>query len=226
MSLTRVIVFAEGKNEMKFLKYCLAPFLIKKNINITCIDLQGKIKFDRVKQIIKFQLKKDRGVYVTTMLDYYGIDADWPGVQDLQQKKSRGIKMTPIQIGQALRDSFIGKLKETESDNQAMFTRLIPYFQVHEFEALLFSDLQVLERVTEVSITDINKKIDGLAPEEINDVKETAPKSRLLSLFTGKKDYRGIDTNTDILKMTPLEKMRNSCPNFDSWVTELEGLAK
>ncbi len=224
--MIRVHAIAEGKTEKLFIDNHLQPLLSKKNIRISSTHLQGNINFDRVKYKIITSLKQDPSVYVTTMLDYYGIDADWPGVKELRQAKNKGVQMTSTQLGKKLRKEFLQQLTEVASSSQQSFNRLIPYFQIHEFEALLFSDLEALEKHTECKTIDITKKLGGLSPEEINDRKESSPKARLKSLHNSKIGYSGVSTNSLLTQKISIEKMRAKCPNFNDWLEELEALAE
>ncbi len=226
MVLIRVNVIAEGKSEKQFVDDHINPFLSKKNINIYCDEVKGDINFDRLKFDIIESLKKDPGAYVTTMLDYYGIDADWPGVQELKQAKANGTQMTSTQMGKRLREAFLRQLIEVASSSKQSFNRLIPYFQIHEFEALLFSDLEVLEKHTKHKSSYIKSKIENLEPEEINDKKETSPKARLKLLYGSDTKYKAPSISEELTKEIPIEKMRAKCPHFNDWLEELEALAE
>ena len=65
-------------------------------------------------------------------------------------------------------------------------TRFIPYIEMHEFEALLFSDADILAEKTGINIVEIKKVIEAYDnPEEINEDPEKAPSKRLEKLKTG-----------------------------------------
>lgn len=103
--------------------------------------------------------------------------------------------------------------------------RFVPYLSVHEFEALLFSDPNMLKRV----YFDNNKQIDGLValseevnPELINDDPETCPSSRIKkAIHSYNKRFAG----SRVAKAIGLNKIRSRCKHFDEWIGKLERLA-
>jgi uncharacterized protein DUF4276 len=56
--------------------------------------------------------------------------------------------------------------------------RFVPYFEMHEFEALLFSDADILAEKTEIDISKIRIIIKEYNLEEINDDPAKAPAKR------------------------------------------------
>ncbi len=224
--MLRVHAIVEGATEKQFVDKFLNPYLGNRGINIFCQQINGNINFDRVKVDVLNTLKEDKGAYVTTMFDYYGIDSQWPGVQELQQDHNNKISVPPLQIEQRLQQAFVAKLKEQLSDDPLIFARFIPYFEIHEFEALLFSDLKTLAAHINCKVSDINSIIRDLSPEEINTTKETSPKSRLKSLCYKKIIYSETATSYAIAEKIKIDTMREKCLNFDNWLKKLEELAK
>ena len=103
-------------------------------------------------------------------------------------------------------------------------SRLIPYVQMHEFEALLFSDPKTLagglELADDVPIRHIRDQFKS--PEEINDSPQTAPSKRILEL---KPRYGKVTDGVRISRSIGLETMRAQCSHFNGWLTRLETLA-
>ncbi|MDE6447499.1 MAG: DUF4276 family protein, partial [Muribaculaceae bacterium] len=98
--------------------------------------------------------------------------------------------------------------------------RFIPYIQLHEFEALLFSAVNGFEMYFE---DETSKKIQEIIdsydnPEEINNAPETAPSKRLLRIIP---DYDKVIYGTIIALEIGLPKILNRCPRFRAWTDSL-----
>jgi hypothetical protein len=105
----------------------------------------------------------------------------------------------------------------------------VPYVQVHEFEALLFSDTSIAahELVANpggpMNLARLLKAVLDAAgqPEAINDNWNTCPSKRIIGLAPGyRKPFHGPMAAARI----GLDKMRRACPHFGQWVTRLENL--
>jgi hypothetical protein len=150
------------------------------------------------------------------MFDYYGLPDDFPGV-DSEEVPSR----LPDRV-EYLED----QLARTFDDPH----RFIPYLQVHEFEALLYSDVETLHQTMSALSGNSHSQLDRLrrlvdqfdTPEDIDDDPETAPSKRLLDFFPG---YQKIPFGELIAESIGLETIRAECPHFNAWVTRLESLA-
>ena len=101
----------------------------------------GVRNFQAVLKEILALLKQERGSHVSTFFDYYGLPENWPGVQQARGKKAREIAVI---VETAMRSQ--GERKMDSSDNPSRF---VPYVQMHEVEALLFSDPKVMANVFE-----------------------------------------------------------------------------
>jgi hypothetical protein len=98
----------------------------------------------------------------------------------------------------------------------------MPYVQMHEFEALLFSSpAKLAESLGDEKLSSIFQTIrkEFSTPEEIDDNYDTCPSRRIEEVFQGfKKTINGITAASRI----GLEKMRQECPHFNEWITKLE----
>jgi hypothetical protein len=106
-----------------------------------------------------------------------------------------------------------------DSWNPAQF---IPYVQMHDFEALLFSDISVLA-ADNLRISMQLACILGSfsCPEEINDNYETCPSRRIKQHIENYvKTVDGIIAAHKI----GLTKIRRECPHFNEWITKLEDI--
>jgi hypothetical protein len=131
----------------------------------------GSFKYEKCQKVILNTLKQDQSAYITTLVDFYGMPEDWPGrnesryCQDYQDKAQR--------MEQALRDDIVAQMGG--SWNPAKF---IPYVQMHEFEALLFSSPNELAESLgdqRLSATFQAIRNEFPTPEEINDNYDTCP---------------------------------------------------
>jgi len=107
---------------------------------------------------------------------------------------------------------------------EKVLRRFIPYVQMHEFEALLFSDPAAFAKGIESpdKAKDFHK-IRSLfdTPEDINDGAETAPSKRILKLVPAyEKPIQGSLGAIEV----GLTAMRQTCVLFDAWLKQLEAL--
>ena len=111
---------------------------------------------------------------------------------------------------------------KAELDDDIAF-RFIPYFQLHEFEGLLFNKIEVFTNnftEQEANLTEIEAILSQYPnPELINDNKETAPSKRLMKLVKG---YNKVVYGAILAYEIGLGSMRAKSPRFDSWIETLE----
>jgi len=167
-------------------------------------------RYERDKGDLLKRLKQDHRAFCTTMVDYYGMPTSWPG-----RETAAG---NPEAIEQAILADISAEMGE--GFNRARF---IPYVQMHEFEALLFSDPKAL--ASHLGLADesqVQQIRDQFAnPEEIDDDPQTAPSKRISRLDPSyQKPYDGML----IAQRIGLDTMRAECPHFNEWITKLETL--
>ncbi|MCP1715426.1 hypothetical protein J2T58_001291 [Methanocalculus alkaliphilus] len=220
--MIRLKIITEGQTEEGFVSQILAPHLRQFHIEAFAINLPtavrekthrgGIMPYDRVRKIILQSFEK-QGAYVTTMFDLYKLPETFPGMDEAERISNPHTRVETIES--ALQASI----------NNRFF---IPYIQVHEFEALLFSDVTTIDEVMTAQersrIHDLDMIIRQFpnGPESINDGEETAPSKRLLKLYPSyQKRTRGIQ----IARRIALGTMREECPHFDAWIARLEKLS-
>lgn len=140
--------------------------------------------------------------FLTTLVDYYGF-------------KSKG-EFTKQQLEDEILETASHWVKRYESGH------VIPYIQMHEFEALLFSDVSEFRWVLDGWNETAEEKLKTIArsfasPEEINDNPESAPSKRILKIFK-KGSYGKTEHGPIIAQEIGLLKIRKVCPNFDAWL--------
>jgi hypothetical protein len=215
--MIRVYVHVEGQTEATFVRTVLQLHFNQWQIYLYPISSQGIKRYPIAKRDLLATLKQHGDAFCTMMLDYYGMPPSWPGREAATQKpyaeKAASIENAVLEdIAAQLGDKF----------NRSRF---IPYVQMHEFEALLFSDPGRL--ALGLGLADEFKIRCACAaannsPEEINDSEQTAPSKRIKALYAGyQKPRQGVLISQSI----GLEAMRAQCPHFNEWLRKLEALA-
>ena len=215
--MIRVNIICEGPTEQKFVQKLLYPYFLTKGIAVAASRLDGGFNYGRLKHHIVQMLNSDHGAYVTTMVDLYGLKGEYPGYE---ANKHRPAPEKAAAIEAAI-------LADVLAARNLHNHQFIPYMQLHEFEALLFSDAELMEEwlsldhaIPENCFGDILAGFD--TPEHINDSPLTAPSKRILALVPS---YEKIDDGVLIAEDIGLEKIRAKCPHFDAWMKKLESLA-
>lgn len=214
----RVYAVVEGSSEERFLKF-VAEHLANRGIWLIPMQVQrgggargGGASWQPWRRHITTLLEQHRGhdVRTTTMLDLYAIPSDTPGWTP------PGSVPGP-QRADAMLQAIAGQIHDR---------RFLPYIQVHEFETLLFVDLEILARlapdiVNAKKLTELKQATRSLPPEEVNDGPTTAPSKRIEACATGfRKTIHGLDA----VKSIGLAQLRAACPRFAAWMTRLEQL--
>ena len=212
--MKRLCIICEGQTEGEFVKKLLVPHLWK-NFKI---DAHPSLLRTRAGQrgggsvSIPRLAKHIRNEYhnvdcITTLVDYYGF------------KNIKG--RSKAQLEQAI-------LNEAQTLITRDFEpyRVCPYIQMHEFEALLFSDISKFELLSDnwnnESQTRLQRICDAFeTPEDINNSAQTAPSKRLDAIFPG---YSKISDGPLIAEDIGLDTIRGKCPLFNQWIGELEKL--
>ena len=98
--------------------------------------------------------------------------------------------------------------------------RFIPYIQLHEFEALLFSSNKGFETYfTKDNALETQQIIDAFDnPEEINTTPSGAPSKRLLAI---KDDYEKVIEGNLIALEVGMNEILIKCPRFKAWIEKL-----
>ena len=101
--------------------------------------------------------------------------------------------------------------------------KFIPYIQLHEFETLLFSNLDCFAVFDNPkSLANLKNEIEPFSNIElINDNKETAPSKRIIKHFSKYKKSKTTDAPR-IYNSIPLKLIRDKCKHFSDWVGKLE----
>ena len=98
--------------------------------------------------------------------------------------------------------------------------RFIPYIQLHEFEALLFSSNRGFETYFTSAESQLTQRvIDSFDnPEDINSTPEGAPSKRLLAI---KSNYEKVIDGNLLALEVGIREILSKCPRFKAWVEQL-----
>ena len=222
--MVTIYVFAEGQTEESFIKNVVAPslsyseiYLIPMLIPTSKSGKGGAISYGRLVRNAKILLAQQNDTYLTTFFDYYQLDKTFPGFDQLQVKN--GIYNKIAHLETALYTQLI-------QDVGCRPERFIPHIQPHEYEALLFSDVNKLVSIEPDwigcldSLVRVRKEYES--PEHINNSFETAPSKRLEKLLNPK--YRKTRHGPLIAKEITLEVIERECTHFKAWMDKLRSL--
>lgn len=210
-------VLCEGPTEQGFVTQALAPHLRAFDVFPRAEPLakgrSGTVPFRVLYDAIKRDVGRSRNhQYVTTMIDLYGL-TKFPGVEK-KPGESALERVARIESG----------MSEALPNN-----RFVPYVQMHEFEALVFVDLDVLpsqfpDGEADGAAARLRQQVGSTPPEDINDGSLTAPSKRLIREVQAYEHMKSI-AGPAIASTIGLARLRAACPHFDAWIAHLEGLA-
>lgn len=218
--MKRIIMICEGPTEQAFAKTNLQIPFINRNIYLQAPLIKasrgGIVKWQRLKDQIETHLKAEQNAYVTTFIDYYGMYSKYqfPGWDEAHVVVDRSLRMDVLERSM---------LQSIDPEFQHRF---IPYLQLHEFEGLLFNDIQVIKSQIPpediVGMEELEKTFaDYPNPEMINNTKATSPSHRLERIISG---YNKVVYGDIISEAIGLERIRQKSPRFNNWITQLENI--
>ncbi len=221
--MIRVHVICEGQTEEMFVNELLQPVFQAKGMLLVPALVGkpghkgGNFKFERLQVDVKNRLLGDRTAYCTTFFDYYGLPQSFPGKDTQDPQADIAIKAA------ALQEAMTAELTRLIGDDA--MRRFIPFVQMYEFEALLFSDPAAFARGIDKEhlsqpLTHIAQQF--VSPEHINNSPNTAPSKRIEALMA---DYEKPLMGTLAALEVGLQQMRTKCQLFNNWVTRLENLS-
>ena len=210
--MKRLYIVVEGQTEEEFVKSVLAPHLQEQGILcVTPVAIHGPhgarggmVSYERLKNDIRRLLREGDTPIVSTLIDFFRCP-DTPG-------KEVWNKATNHQQEVELREQEIGR--------DIGSGRFIPYIQLHEFEALLFSSDVAFEKLFSSKEADELSKIvkDYSDPEEINSSPEGAPSKRIMAIVP---TYNKVLHGELIADAIGIEIILERCPRFRAWVGRL-----
>ncbi|MFT6961794.1 MAG: hypothetical protein ACJAWV_001516 [Flammeovirgaceae bacterium] len=216
-------IIVEGQTELEFMNRLMIPYWrtqlgYQNNIQPIIVQMSGGghgfNNIEHFKNTIEPIMNYQNAPFITSFIDYYGINSEkkMPGYKDCQKKANAQERITCLEA----------KLQEAvQQINEYRF--FIPYIQLHEFEALLFSDSEGFayeaEGIKQVVATVAS---DFKTPEDINDSYETAPSKRLEEIYRSHKEkFSKVADGNDIAEEIGIGKMMEQCPRFRMWAESI-----
>jgi hypothetical protein len=218
--MAKLLILVEGQTEEAFIKNLLTPHLASKSVIAIPVIVAtkrlltgdkrrgGYVPYMRLRAEVLRLLNDSSAVCVTTMLDYYGLAPEFPG-------RERPVGKTSLEKVNSVEQTWAADINNP---------RFLPYLALHEFEAMLFTEPAVI--ASSFGQSGLQSELQSIrtsfpTPEDINDHEETAPSRRLGKLFPGyNKPFYG----ELIAERIGIEKIRNECTHFASWLDKLESL--
>lgn len=176
MEYQYINILCEGQSEESFIKKILAPYIEPNGIYLKPVVLGGVSRYSHIRRDLK-RLGQDSSSILTTMLDYYKLPQDVPGVSVYTTDK----QINPAEIALYIEE----KIKE-DLHNELSCIEFFPYIQMHEYEALLLSSVDNFRNIgmKPLSVTKLKKDIQKFpTPEHVNNSEQTAPSKRILKVY-------------------------------------------
>ena len=214
----RLNFIVEGQAEETFVNRQLAPYLAQRSIwvYVRCVQTSrghrgGLVNYAKARGDISRWMRQESGdnVRFTTMFDLFRLPSDFPRYDAAASAPDPRSRATALEnaMGEDIGDY-----------------RLVPYIQVHEFEALVLADPTALSDEYPESAAGVDQLVAMAArhpsPEEINSGPKTAPSKRIMEKIP---TYRKL-SGPILTGRIGLSRLRDKCPHFGAWVERLESL--
>lgn len=211
--MKRLFIVVEGQTEEAFVNELLVPYFIQNGIyDVRPVLIQtskghkgGFVNYDHLKNDL-LRLLKSQGsdVVVSTFVDYFRCP-ELP-----YQKKIDSLSSDREKV-EAMEEAIASDINDW---------RFIPYIQLHEFEALLFSSVAGFGvYFNDKVLNEIQNIVNSFEnPEDINSSPETAPSKRLIRII---QDYDKVMYGNLVALENGLPCMLNKCQRFRVWVNTL-----
>ena len=217
--MIRVHFIVEGQTEETFVNQILAPYFSIKEIYIDVRSVEisrrdgkiqrgGIINYQKAKDDIKRWLAQDKKSYLTTMFDFYGLPKNFPGQTEVKKITDPFDKVAYL---------------ETEMGRDINSQMFIPYIQLHEFEALLFTRPDKIDECMSLNNqSGLVHRLEAIlrsfnTPEHID--QETQPSKRLKQIYPA---YRKVFFGPLIAGEIGISEIKTKCKHFSQWLEQIE----
>lgn len=223
--MIRLHIVVEGQTEEEFVRSLLSEHLgtFEVSVDVRCVETSrrrariyrgGLLDYGRARRDLALWMRQDSrsDSYFTCMFDFYALPRDFPGFVEAKKQTD------PYKQVEQLETAFAADLNHQ---------RFVPYIQLHEFEALLFSDPSKLRTRFEVRpgrIAVLKELVSEFgSPELIDDGADTAPSKRIIKEIP---EYEGskLSAGPLVAQKIGLERIRAACRHFDEWLKKIESL--
>lgn len=211
--MKRIYIIVEGQTEQEFVKSMIAPYLQQSGIySVTPVLIRtsksgrgGFVNYEHLKNDAVKLLRSQKDDFIVSMfVDFFRIP-EIPQKEKWEQMTNH--KEQVEEMEKCIKDDIKDR-------------RFIPYIQLHEFEALLFSSNKGFETYfTKDNALETQQIIDAFDnPEEINTTPSGAPSKRLLAI---KDDYEKVIEGNLIALEVGMNEILIKCPRFKAWIEKL-----
>lgn len=218
-------VLCEGQTEDAFVSKVLKPYLEqfdiyakseilltsrKKKIRGGMLSYETQAKRDINNMMLQYRDNDYEHHIFTTMFDYYALPNDFPGFEEAHKCPEVRKRI------QLLEEAFSRDISSGS---------FIPYIQLHEFETLLFVDIERLKvdyPESAKEIVNLRLETDKFGdPELINNKPSTAPSKRIIKALYGKYHYNKVLSGVEITKGIGMERLMERCIHFREWIVTI-----
>jgi uncharacterized protein DUF4276 len=231
--LIRLHLVVEEQTEEAFVNEILAPELSSAEVFVDAHSITtgrkggrlyrgGGSSYEKLRGDVVRWMKQDRNAdsWFTAMIDFYRFPGDFPGrdacggIVSVDERVACLERQFELDIGAQLGDLDVQR-------------RFIPYIQLHEFEAILFSDATRFAHVFPEQPDEIQRLLEirskFVTPEDIDDGPETSPSKRILKVLP---DFVKTVSGILIAKQIGLDAIRGECPHFSRWLSRILEIAE
>ncbi|MGN9782530.1 DUF4276 family protein [Nonomuraea sp. ZG12] len=213
--MRRLHILCEGQTEETVAREVITPYLQCADVFVTRSILTtkrpaggtsykgGLSTWGKLATEIRLLLRDSSITTLTTLLDYYGLPADTPGMTT-RPPGSPYDRVAHVEraMGQAIGDP-----------------RFLPHLVLHEIEAWVILGHEALGELTgDAALSHAAQAIvtDAQGAELVNDGADTAPSKRLLRLYPR---YRKTSDGPLVIAEIGIDAIRKGCPHADAWFT-------
>ncbi|MEV3985610.1 DUF4276 family protein [Nonomuraea sp. NPDC049758] len=211
--MRRVHILCEGQSEETVVREVIEPYLCSSDVYVTWSIFTtkrpaggpsyrgGMSTWAKLATEIRLLLADSSITVLTTMLDYYGLPSDVPGMAT-RPSGSPYDRVTHVE--RAMADAI---------DR----SRFLPHLVLHELEAWVLLGHEALGELTgDDALAQAVQAIVAQAQgaELVNDGASTAPSKRLLRLYPR---YRKTSDGPLVIAEIGINTIRNACPHADAW---------
>jgi hypothetical protein len=221
--MKRGLVLVEGQTEERFVNECLGPYLLAKGLVLvpTIVKTKrvvggshfkgGVASYNQVRRDLGFLLHDTDASVITTLLDYYALPTEFPGMGDRSGATAKD-RVMHVEAAWAVT---VGDM------------RFVPHLALHEFEAWVYSEPSCLEPWMfddDVTVIAAIAAVAGAhsTPEDIDEGPQTAPSKRLRDAFAG---YQKTVHGPLAVSAIGIDRIHAVCPHFARWLDHLEAIA-
>ncbi|MDN4165516.1 DUF4276 family protein [Cytophagales bacterium LB-30] len=217
--MKRLIIVVEGDTEKEFVDKVLSPYLYSKGLlSVNCFKIKhtrgGLTKYQHLKTDL-INCVYEKNVVVTTLIDFYALPKDFPKYEEAKKIINKVERLVFLENAISV---------DLESEKGESFPNLLPYIQLHEFEALVFSSIDAIKSLysnEDAKLNELEQIILAYPnPEDINDSPQTAPSKRLINnqLIKG---YNKVNDGIMIIEEAGIDTVLQKCSRFKTWVEAL-----